>query len=83
MSRKPKQKPLHTITPMYIENVLDRAPGQWFSRSQIAYMLGRKKTSHVIRMIEQAVEEGRLLKEMGTDQSGRPTYGYTVNPLPF
>lgn len=83
MSRKHARKPLHTITPMYIEHVLDNAPGQWFSRSQIAYMLGRKKTSHVIRMIEKAVDEGRLIKEIGSDQAGRPTYGYTVAPMPF
>lgn len=83
MPRKSKKYQPIVVTPDAVALILSNYPGQWFTRKDIAFMLGRKKTSHVIRMIEAATAANLIVRSEGEDLQGRPTYGYTINEMPF
>jgi prophage antirepressor-like protein len=85
MSTKKEQKKPQPVTALAIATLLGRAGG-WYTRRDIAEALGRKKTSYVVRRIEEAVNEGLLLRDYYRQSNGLycAVYAYNVEGgLPF
>jgi len=65
-------------------NLLRANPECDFSRAEIAALLGRKKTAHVIRVIEEAVNTNEICKATFQPDKGRPFFIYSYTEyLPF
>jgi predicted transcriptional regulator len=73
-----KQTP---ITPYRIEALLSTQPESDFSRAEIAKLLGRKKTAHLIRVIEQAVDLDLICKSQFQPGKGRPFFVYSYTEM--
>jgi len=56
-----------------------------WTRAEICQALGRKKTSHMIRMIESAVQASEINRMIYQPEKGRPFYIYSFLDwgLPF
>jgi prophage antirepressor-like protein len=85
MSTKKEQKKPQPVTPRAIAVMLMNAGG-WYTRRDIAEGLGRKKTSYVVRRIEEATAEGLLLRDYYRQPNGLYCAVYAYNAdgdLPF
>jgi len=60
-----------------IGNLVFFAEGE-LTRAQICKQLGRKKTSHMIRMIELAVDWQYIVRDVREPEKGQPYYIYTA-----
>jgi len=65
------------ITTSAIEKVCATQPGAQWTRLEICRVLGRGKTAHMIRMIEQAVNEDRIYKSKCNLSKGIDGYCYS------
>jgi len=78
-ARKCKVKSPVDKLPITVERIVEIVRSQdcdW-SRSEICQALGRKKTSHAIRMIEAAVAASEINRTIYTPEKGRPFYIYS------
>jgi hypothetical protein len=78
MSTKKEQKKPQPVTPRSIAVMLMNAGG-WYTRRDIAEGLGRKKTSYVVRRIEEATAEGLLLRDYYRQSNGLYCAVYAYN----
>jgi len=60
-----------------IGNLVGSGDLEW-RRSDICKALGRKKTSHMIRMIEMAVDWQFIVRDVCEPEKGQPYYIYTA-----
>lgn len=75
---------LEIITVEKITNVVRSQDADW-TRAEICKALGRKKTAHMIRMIESAVESAQINRALFQPDKGQPYYVYSYLDfgLPF
>jgi predicted ArsR family transcriptional regulator len=79
----PSQK-TEPVTIARIAALLRANPEADFSRAEIAKLLGRKKTAHLIRIIEDAVIANEICKASFQPAKGRPFFIYSYTEyLPF
>lgn len=52
------------------------------TRTQIAQLLNRKKTPHLINILNNLVDEGILIRDVKTFHNGVQGYTYHLNPDP-
>jgi len=72
------------ITVARIVALLRNNPEADYSRAEIAKLLGRKKTAHLIRVIEDAVIANEICKAIFQPDKGRPFFIYSYTEyLPF
>jgi response regulator of citrate/malate metabolism len=69
-------KPVEPITVERVVNVVRSDDADW-TRAEICKKLGRKKTSHMIRIIELAVLNGEINRGVCTPEKGQPFYIYS------
>lgn len=63
------------FTPHSLESELSRVGG-WWTRSDIARHFGRPYSTHVVHVIESAVDKGLIYKTFGTSRHNRPAWVY-------
>jgi len=78
---KQKQDP---VTIAAIAAVVMSQDADW-TRAEICKALGRKKTSHMIRMIESAVDAAEINRAVHYPAKGQPyyVYSYLDHGMPF
>jgi hypothetical protein len=66
-----------------LEKLMQRHPGEWATRADIARALHRPKSAYLIRQIEACVSSGQLVRKPGRDDHNRQAWVYAAaRPFP-